>query len=269
MEKRGGWSWILSSFHCKLIFLLEWNTKIPIFPGGKDSMELWDLWGLSFFPLSGFLNTEGEGRVVLINIFFFSPCLSVFLWDGHLIKISVLSQACSGVSTPEIFCWLSLCKIHVGNLGVLSERWQKPGGRRRFPPWELRQAGECICAAPAQPKFLSDLPCSVSSRRAAETGVAEVFSEFFLTQWDAAVPKAGQVEGAALSSVPGWEQQCKDLTCLVLCCTHEASWPASRFEWIPPKGPPSLHHSLIWKSAYSLINLLVLPKVSSVTGMCP
>lgn len=73
--------------------------------------------------------------------------------------------------------------------------------------------GECICAAPAQlaqPKFLSDLPCRVISRQAAEIVVAEVVSEFFLTQWDAAVPKAGQAEGAVLSSVPGWEQQCKE-----------------------------------------------------------
>lgn len=73
--------------------------------------------------------------------------------------------------------------------------------------------GECNCAAAAQlaqPRFLSDLACSVSSRQAAEIVIAQIVSEFFLTQWDAAVPKAGQAEGAVLSSVPGWEQECKE-----------------------------------------------------------
>lgn len=78
---------------------------------------------------------------------------------------------------------------------------------------ELTRVGKCNCAAPAQlaqPRFLSDLACSVRSRQAAEIVIAQIFSEFFLTQWDAAVPKAGQAEGAALSSVPGWEQECKE-----------------------------------------------------------
>lgn len=80
--------------------------------------------------------------------------------------------------------------------------------------------GLCICAIPAhlaQPRFLLDLPCRVSSRQAAEIAVAEVVSEFFIPQWDAAVPRVGQAVGAALSSEPGWEQQCKEsFTCLVL-----------------------------------------------------
>lgn len=114
MEKSGGWRWTLSTFHCELISLLEWNTKIPMFPGRKDSMELW---GLSFFPLSGI---EGDRKVLLINIVF-SPHVFYISVRGIFNKnFCFVSNLLCGQHTWDTLLALSLCEIHVGNLRVLS-----------------------------------------------------------------------------------------------------------------------------------------------------
>lgn len=219
MEKSGGWRWTFSTFHCELISLLEWNTKIPVFPGRKDSMELW---GLSFFPLSGFLNTGGES---FINQCFFSPSLSAFLWDGYSIKISVLSQTCSVVSTPEIFCWLSL---FVKSMLETWESWAMAGTRRQIeePSTGAQTSEEMHLCSSSTAQISVSLALQCQSKAGCRDGCCRGCFRIPPSQWDAAVPKA---EGAALSSVPGREQQCtQSFICLVLCCKHGASWPASR-----------------------------------------
>lgn len=219
MEKSGGWRWTLSTFHCELISLLEWNTKIPVFPGRKDSMELW---GLSFFPLSGFLNTGGES---FINQCFFSPSLSVFLWDGYSIKISVLSQTCSVVSTPEIFCWLSL---FVKSMLETWESWAMARTRRQIeePSTGAQTSEEMHLCSSSTAQISVSLALQCQSKAGCRDGCCRGCFRIPPSQWDAAVPKA---EGAALSSVPGREQQCtQSFVCLVLCCKHGASWLASR-----------------------------------------
>lgn len=118
-------------------------------------------------------------------------------------------------------------------------------GRKKCPPQELRQVGECICAAPAQlaqPEFLSGLPYRVSSRQAAEIVVAEVVSEFFLPEWDSAVPKAGQGSCPELCAWMGVAMQRIIYVpgAVLQTWPRPRSWQTSKLEWIPPEGPPNL-----------------------------
>lgn len=117
MEKSGGWRWTLSTFHCELISLLEWNTKIPILPGKIDSMELW---GLSFFPI-GFWTLKEKGKLYQSTRFFLPTfvCISV----GWILNqnFSFVSNLPCGQHTWDILLAVSPLEINVRNLGVLSE----------------------------------------------------------------------------------------------------------------------------------------------------
>lgn len=129
MEKSGGWRWTLSIFHHVLISLLEWNTKIPVFPRRKIP------WNFRVCPFSSRFSEHWRRKESRINQHcFFSPRLSVFLWDRYLIKISVLSQTCSVVSTPETFCWQSLfIKSTLGTWEYWVKRWQTATRQKEVP----------------------------------------------------------------------------------------------------------------------------------------
>lgn len=180
--------------------------------------------GFVLFPFVRF-SEHWRGKESFINQCFFSPSLSVFLWDGYSIKISVLSQTCSVVSTPEIFCWLSL---FVKSMLETWESWAMAGTRRQIeePSTGAQTSEEMHLCSSSTAQISVSLALQCQSKAGCRDGCCRGCFRIPPSQWDAAVPKA---EGAALSSVPGREQQCtQSFICLVLCCKHGASWPASR-----------------------------------------
>lgn len=195
------------------------NTNIP----RKKSFH--GTLGFVLFPV-GFLNTEGERKVALINIVF-SPHVCLYFCEMD-------------TQSKFLFClkpalWSAPLRCSVGSLSswnpcqkLGSPEWNH--GREGVPSTGLRQVGEWFVQL--QHSWHSPNSCqtclAVWIQGRLQRLCCRGYSEFFLTQWDAAVPKAGQAGGAALSSVPGWVQQCKEsFTCLVLCCHPGASWPTS------------------------------------------
>lgn len=119
VEKSGEWRWTLSIFHWALVPSLELNKKYQY---SQEEIIPWKIPWVVYSFSSGL--SEHWRKVSSINQHcFFYRCLSVFLWDGNLITISVLFWTYSVVSTSEIGCCClsAFSKVQVRNLGIRSE----------------------------------------------------------------------------------------------------------------------------------------------------